>query len=167
MNGTPALNVTTPTHTDIVLTRAFDAPRELVFDAFTRPELLRRWFGARGWNLVVCEVELRVGGAWRFVSRGPDGSDMGHGGVYREVVPHQRLVYTEVFDNQSYAGESLITHRFVEHDGTTTLTTTVRYPSREARDIVLRYPMRRGVAEGYRRLDALLHGRRASRAQDR
>ena len=167
MKGTPGLTVTTPTDTDIVLTRSFDAPRELVFDAFTRPELLKRWLGARGWNLVVCEVELRVGGAWRFVSRGPDDNDMGHGGVYREVVPHERLVYTEVFDNQSYAGESLSTHRFVEHDGTTTLTTTVRYPSRDAREIVLRYPMRRGVAEGYHRLDELLHGLRASRARDR
>ena len=73
MNDTGTLTVTTPTDREIVLTRVFDAPRHLVFDALTKPELLKRWYGARGWNLVVCEVDLRVGGAWRFVSRGPDG----------------------------------------------------------------------------------------------
>lgn len=150
------LRVTTPTDREIVLTRDFDAPRRLVFAALTRPELLVRWFGARGWNLIACEVDLRVGGTWRFVSRGPDGTDMGHGGVYREIVPPERLVYTEVFDNQSYPGESLITHLFAEQHGRTTLTSTVLYPSRQARDIVLRYPMRRGVAESYGRLDEVL-----------
>ena len=82
MSAPGSLTVTTPTDRQIVLTRVFDAPRRLVFAAFTRPELLRRWFGARGWNLVVCEVDLRVGGGWRFVSRGPDGAEMGQGGVY-------------------------------------------------------------------------------------
>jgi uncharacterized protein YndB with AHSA1/START domain len=156
MSGTGALTVTTPTDREIVLTRAFDAPSRLVFDALTTPALLRRWFGARGWHLVVCEVDLRVGGAWRFVSRGPDGTDMGHGGVYREVLPPHRLVYTELFDDQSYPGESLVTHVLVEHDGRTTLTSTVLYASREGRDIVLAYPMERGVAEAYDRLAELL-----------
>jgi uncharacterized protein YndB with AHSA1/START domain len=150
------LTVTTPTDTEIVLQRVFDAPRHLVFDALTTPELLVRWFGARGWRLVVCEVDLRVGGAWRFVSHGPDGGILGHGGVYHEVVPPERLVYTEVFDNQSYAGESLITQVLVERDGRTTLTSTVRYASREARDIVMKYPMARGVAQAYERLDDVL-----------
>jgi uncharacterized protein YndB with AHSA1/START domain len=156
MSGSGALVVTTPTDREIVLTRAFDAPRRLLFDALTRPDLLRRWFGARGWNLVVCEVDLRVGGAWRFVSRGPDGTDMGHGGVYREVLPPHRLVYTELFDDQSYPGESLVTHVLAERDGRTTLTSTVLYASREGRDIVLSYPMERGVAEAYDRLAELL-----------
>jgi uncharacterized protein YndB with AHSA1/START domain len=150
------LTVTTPTGTVIVLTRTFDAPQRLVFDALTKPDLLPRWYGARGWNLVVCEVDLRVGGAWRFVSRGPDGTEMGQRGVYREIVPSERLVHTERFDDQSYAGETLITHVLVERRGGTTLTSTVRYPSREARDIVLRYPMARGVAQAYDQLDALL-----------
>jgi uncharacterized protein YndB with AHSA1/START domain len=156
MSSTGSLTVTTPTDREIVLTRAFDAPRRLVFDALTEPALLRRWFGARGWNLVVCEVDLRVGGTWRFVSRGPDGTDMGHGGVYRVILPPGRLVYTELFDDQSYPGESLITHVLVEHDGRTTLTSTLLYASREGRDIVLGYPMERGVAEAYDRLAELL-----------
>jgi uncharacterized protein YndB with AHSA1/START domain len=156
MSGTRALTVTTPTDREIVLTRAFDAPRRLVFDALTKPELLKRWFGARGWNLVVCEVDLRVGGGWRFVSRGPGGTEMGHGGVYRQILPPDRLVYTELFDDQSYPGESLVTHVLVEHDGRTTLTSTVLYASRKGRDTVLSYPMERGVAEAYDRLAELL-----------
>lgn len=156
MSGPAELTVTTPADTDVVLTRAFDAPRDLVFDAWTKPELLMRWFGARGWNLRTCELDLRVGGSWRFVSRGPDGTEMGQGGVYREIVPSSRLVYTEVFDNQSYPGESLITHAFVERTGRTTVTSTVRYPSKEARDIALSYPMKRGLAEAFAQLDEVL-----------
>jgi uncharacterized protein YndB with AHSA1/START domain len=159
MNNTGTLTVTTPTDREIVLRRVFDAPRRMVFDAFTKPELLKRWFGARGWNLVVCQVDLRVGGTWRFVSHGPDGTDMGHGGMYREIVPPDRLVYTELFDDQSYPGESLITHDFVEQNGKTTLTSTLLYASQESRDIVLSYPMERGVAQGYDRLDELLQSR--------
>lgn len=156
MNDRGALKLTTPTDREIVLQRVFDAPRGLVFDALTRPELLIRWLGARGWNLIVCEVDLRVGGAWRFVSRGPGGSEMGHGGVYRVIEPPDRLVYTELFDDQSYPGESLITQDLVERDGTTTLTSTVLFASNEGRDTALRYPMGRGVAEGYARLDQVL-----------
>jgi uncharacterized protein YndB with AHSA1/START domain len=156
MNNTGTLSVTTPTDREIVLRRVFDAPRRMVFAAFTKPELLKRWFGARGWNLVVCEVDLRVGGTWRFVARGPDGTDVGHGGVYRVIVPPDRLVYTELFDDQSYPGESLITHVLVEQSGRTTLTSTLLYASQEGRDIVLSYPMERGVAQGYDRLDELL-----------
>ena len=159
MNNTGTLTVTTPTDREIVLRRVFDAPRRMVFDAFTKPELLKRWFGARGWNLVVCQVDLRVGGNWRFVSHGPDGTDMGHGGMYREIVPPDLLVYTELFDDQSYPGESLITHDFVEQNGKTTLTSTLLYASQESRDIVLSYPMERGVAQGYDRLDELLQSR--------
>jgi uncharacterized protein YndB with AHSA1/START domain len=163
-HGMPSrLTVTTPTDTEIVLERAFDAPRHLVFDALTMPEMLVRWYGARGWHLVVCEVDLRVGGTWRFVSRGPDGAVLGQGGVYREIVPPSRLRYTEVFDDQSYAGESLITQILTERGGRTTLTSTVRLPSREARDIVLAYPMADGVGQAYERLDAVLLGRSGQR----
>lgn len=150
------VTVTTPTDRQIVLTRSFDAPCQLVFDALTRPELLIRWFGARGWNLVVCEVDLRVGGAWRFVSRGPDGTEMGHGGVYRVILPPDRLVYTERYDDQSYPGETLISHELVERDNRTTLTSTVQYATPQGRDRVLRYPMQRGVSESYHRLSELL-----------
>jgi len=156
VNGTGGLRVTTPGDTAIVMTRSFDAPRRLAFDAWTKPELLVRWYGARGWSLVVCEVDLRVGGAWRFVQRGPGGTEMGQSGLYREIVPPERLVYTEVFDNQSYPGESLVTHVFTAAGGRTTVSSTVVYPSKEARDIVLAYPMRRGVAESFVRLDEVL-----------
>lgn len=156
MSTAGTLKLTTPSDTEIVLTREFDAPRHLVFDALTKPELLARWFGARGWRLVHCEIDLRAGGAWRFASRGPGGASMAQGGVYREVVPPDRLVYTESFDDQWYPGESTVSHALVERDGRTTLTTTLRYPSREVRDIVLRSPMERGVSESYERLAALL-----------
>ncbi|WP_239117187.1 SRPBCC family protein [Planotetraspora phitsanulokensis] len=155
--------MTTPSDTELVLTRTFAASRPLVFDAFTRPELVRRWHGARGWHLVVCEIDLRPGGAWRFVSRGPDGAEMGLSGVYHEVEPPHRLVQTESHDGWE-AGEALVTTVFHEVDGqsamttrmTTRMTTTVRYPSREIRDSVLRTPMKRGAGEAYDRLAELL-----------
>jgi len=156
MTDAAALQVRTPGDRDIVLTRAFDAPRHLVFDALTRPDLLTRWFGARGWRLVTCEVDLRVGGSWRFVSRGPAGEEMTQSGVYRVIQPPGRLVYTELFDDQSYPGETLITHELTERDGRTTLTSTLRYATPEGRQRVLGYPMSRGVAESYHRLAALL-----------
>jgi uncharacterized protein YndB with AHSA1/START domain len=119
-----------------------------------------RWHGAHGWNLVVCEVDLRVGGAWRFVSRGPDGAELGHRGVYREISAPARLAYTESFDDQWFPGEAVVTATLDERAGRTgpitTLTTRVDYPSREVRDIALRSPMERGLAESYRRLDAAL-----------
>src|SRR3977135_3137986 len=85
MRNTGTLKVSLPTDREIVMTRVFDAPCHLVFDALTKPELLKRWFGPRGWSLVVCEADLRVGGAWRWVVRGPDGRDMGMGGGYQEI----------------------------------------------------------------------------------
>ncbi|GII93469.1 SRPBCC family protein [Sinosporangium siamense] len=153
------LQVTTPADDEIMLTRAFDAPATLVFDAWTKPELLKCWHGARGWNLVVCEVDLRVGGAWRFVSRGPDGTEMGIRGVYREVDAPRRLVHTEYYDEQWVAGESVVTHEFVERDGGTTLVSIVRYPSREVRDLALKSPMERGLTESFARLDEVLADR--------
>jgi uncharacterized protein YndB with AHSA1/START domain len=151
------LKVTTPADREIAMTRVFDAPRSLVFDALTRPELLRRWFfGPPGWSLAVCEIDLKVGGAYRFVWRGPDGTEMGMRGVYREIVPPERFAGTEQFDQPWYPGEALGTHVLVEQDGKTTLTLTVRYESREARDAVLKTPMEQGVAAGYDRLAELL-----------
>lgn len=151
-----SLTVTVLGSREIVLTRSFDAPRPLVFDALTRPELLKRWFGARGWNLVECEVDLRVGGVWRYVSVGPDGERMGQGGTYLEVVAPERLVYTEIYVDQSFPGESLITARLSERGGRTTLRSTVRFPSTSVRDLVLSRPMERGLGESYERLDAVL-----------
>jgi uncharacterized protein YndB with AHSA1/START domain len=154
MKNTGTLKVTTPTDREIVLTRVFDAPRHLVFDAFSKPELLKRWFGPSGWSLAVCEVDLRVGGGFRFVLRGPDGREMGMRGVYREIVPPERSVHMESFDD--YPGESQVTAIFIEQDGKTTLTATVLYPSQEVRDAVIRSGMEHGAAESYDRLAELL-----------
>jgi uncharacterized protein YndB with AHSA1/START domain len=150
MKNTGTLQVTTPTDREIVLTRVFDAPRSLVFDAFTKPELLKRWFGPHGWSLVVCEVDLRVGGTFRFILRGPDGTDMGMRGVYREIMPPERSVHMESFDD--YPGESQVTTVLVEQGGRTTLTATVLYPSQEVRDAVIKSGMEHGAAESYDKL---------------
>lgn len=154
MKNTGTLNVTTPTDREIVLTRVFDAPRHMVFDAFTRPELLKRWFGPHGWSLVVCEVDLKVGGSYRFVLRGPDGRQMGMRGVYREITPPDRSVHTESFDD--YPGESVVTTVLDEKSGKTTLTATILYASQEVRDAVVKSGMEHGAAESYDRLAELL-----------
>ena len=154
MLNTGTLKVTTPSDREIVLTRVFDAPRQLVFDALSKPELLRRWFGPHGHSLVVCEVDFRVGGAWRFVLEGPDGRNMGMSGVYQEIVPGERTVHTEAFDD--YPGDSVVTTVLTEHDGKTTLTGTVLYNSREVRDAVVESGMEHGAAETYDRLAELL-----------
>jgi len=150
------LEITTPSDREISMTRVFDAPARLVFDAWTKPELLKRWLGVRaGWTMEVCEVDLRVGGKYRFVWRGPD-MTMGMGGSYREIVPPVRLVSTEKFDEAWYEGEALDTIVLVERDGKTTATTTVRFVSREVRDAVIKSGMASGVAESYDTLAELL-----------
>ena len=157
MNNTGTLQVTTPTEREIVLTRAFDAPRRLVFDALTEPELLKRWLlGPPGWSLEVCEIDLRVGGAFRYVWRNADGTDMGMGGIYREIVPPDRIVHTELYDEDWTGGETLVTTVLTEQDGRTILTTTVRYASGEARDAALRSGMEEGLGASYGRLAELL-----------
>ena len=150
------LKVTTPSEREIAMTRVFDAPRSMVFDAWTKPELLKRWLVRGDWTFAVCEVDLRVGGKYRFVWRGPNGMEMGMGGVYREVVRPERIVATELFDTPWYPGEAVGTTAFVEHGGKTTVTTTVLYATREARDGVLASPMERGIAENYNKLDGVL-----------
>ena len=152
-----SFKVSTPTDREIAVERDFNAPRQLVFDAFTKPELVRRWLlGPDGWTMPVCEIDLRVGGAYRYVWRGPKGNDMGMGGVFREIVAPERIVATEKFDDSWYAGEAVDTTVFVEQGGQTTVTTTVRYESKEARDGVLATPMATGVAESYDTLAAYL-----------
>jgi uncharacterized protein YndB with AHSA1/START domain len=154
------LQVTTPSEREIAMIRVFDAPRSLVFDAWTKPELLKRWLGVRGgWTFAVCEVDLKVGGSYRFVWRGPTGAEMGMGGVYREIVRPERLVATEKFDEPWYEGDALDTTTFVERGGKTTATTTVRYASREVRDAVLKTPMLTGVAESYDKMAEVLASR--------
>jgi uncharacterized protein YndB with AHSA1/START domain len=150
----PALQVTTPSDREIRMTRVFNAPREMVYDAFAKPELLKRWFGPHGWSLTVCEVDHRVGGGFRFVLSGPGGKQMGMRGVYRELVRPERSVYMESYDD--YPGESQVTTILTEKDGKTTFTATILYPSREVRDIVLSTGMAKGAGECYDRLAELL-----------
>ena len=156
MKNSGTLKVEARGEREIVMTRVFDAPRELVFDALTKPELLKRWFGPHGWTLAECEVDLRVGGAWRFFSRGPGGHTMGMRGVYREIVRPERVVYTESFDDWADAGAALITATLAEHDGRTTLTCVSLAPTREVRDAVLASGMEHGAAETYDRLADVL-----------
>jgi uncharacterized protein YndB with AHSA1/START domain len=151
---------------EIVMTRSFDAPRKLVFDALTKPEFLKRWFGAiGGWQLVECQVDLRVGGQYRYLWLGPNGEQMGMRGIFREVVPPERIVNTEKFDEAWYPGEAVGTATLVENGGKTTLTTVVRYESREAREAVLKSPMEQGAAAGYDVLDKLLEETLAVKAK--
>ena len=153
MKSLGKLTVTIPSDREIAMTRAFNARRQLVFDALTKPELLVRWLtGPPGWTFAVCEIDLKVGGEYRFVWSKAGGVRMGVGGVYREVTPPERFVNTEKFDEPWYPGEALVTNALVEADGKTTLTLTVKYESREARDVALQSPMEEGVAMGYDRL---------------
>jgi len=151
------LQVATPSEREIAMTCVFNAPRSLVFDAWTKPELLRRWLGVFGdWTFAVCEVDLKVGGAYRFVWRRSDGTEMGMGGIYREIVRPERIVATEKFDEPWYAGDALDTTVLLEQGGKTTVTMTVLYASRAVRDGVLKSPMESGVAKSYDKLAELL-----------
>jgi uncharacterized protein YndB with AHSA1/START domain len=158
MTITGILTVSASGDRDIVMTRAFYAPRHLLYDAWTKPELVQRWLGVRnGWVMEVCEIDLRVGGAYRFVWRHETKqTHLGLRGVYREIVPPERLVCTEMFDEPWFSGESLITTVLEERDGVTTLTSTVRCRSTDAREAVLKSGMERGVAESYDKLAELL-----------
>jgi uncharacterized protein YndB with AHSA1/START domain len=155
MKQTGALTVTTPTDCEVVITRAFAAPRRLVFEAWTDPAYLPRWMlGPPGWTMPVCEIDLRPGGAWHFVWRGADGAEMEMRGVYKEVTPPERLVSTE-----SWGGdwpETLNTLTFAEEGGQTMVTMTALYPSKEARDAALQTGMKEGMALSFGRLDDLL-----------
>ena len=151
------LSITTPSDREIAMTRVFDAPREMVFEAYTTPALLKRWLGVHNnWVLAVCEIDLRPGGKYRYVWRGPDRAEMGMGGTFREVKAPERIVATEKFDESWYPGEAESTLTLVELGGKTTLTLAVRYESQAARDAVLQSPMDQGVAVGFDTLAEVL-----------
>jgi len=164
MANTGSLKLTAHGDREIVMIREFDAPRNMVFEALTKPELVRQWLlGPPGWTMPVCEIDLRVGGFYRYVWRNQNGEQMGMSGVYREIVPPERIVQTEVFDEPWYPGEAVGTAVLIEERGSTTLTTTVLYASKEARDGVLKSGMESGVAMGYDRLEALLQASQPKR----
>ena len=156
------LSVTAQGEREIVMSRVFDAPRTLVFDAWTRPELFARWFGPRGWTVPVCEIDLRPGGAYRHVLRGPDGAEVSLRGVYREVARPERLVSVEAFDGFSEVGwrpedQTVTTAVFTEQGSKTTWTATILYPSKEVRDAAIRLDRAwTGMAESLDRLAELL-----------
>lgn len=151
------LKITTPSDLEIAMTRVFDAPRHLVFDAMTRPGHVRRWFGCAEFSLQVCEIDLRVGGAYRFGMRSPDGVDSMLQGTYREIVRPERVVFTERFSMPGFTSDEYqVTSTFVELDGRTTLTTTILHKTKANRDGHLNSGIEKGVAPVYDRLAELL-----------
>ena len=151
MKNVKDLKVTNRGDRELVMTRVVDAPRRFVFEAWTKPEHLPHWMlGPPGWTMPVCEIDLRPGGAWHFIWRRADGNEMGMRGEYREIAPPERLVSTE-----SWGGdwpETLNTLILTEEDGKTTITLTVLYPSKEARDAALQTGIEEGIAASFDRL---------------
>lgn len=159
MKANRKLIVETPSDLEIVLKRQFDSPRAAVFRALTEPALLSRWMlGPPGWTMTVCEIDLKVGGSFRYVWKNTDGIEMAMRGTYREIVAPERIVNTEQFEFgcAPQACEQMGTAVLTEENGVTTLTTTILYPSKEARDGTIASGMERGVAAGYDRLDEVL-----------
>ena len=153
-----SFKISTPSDREVQVMRDFQAPRAVVFEAFTKPELVRRWLlGPDGWSMPVCEIDLRAGGAYRYIWENErDGSRMGLSGVFREVVGPEKVVATERFDNAWYPGEAVVTTMFAETGEATRVTVTVLYESKEARDTASRSGMELGMAAGYNRLEGLL-----------
>jgi len=151
------LEITAPSDREIVVVRDFDAPRRLVFDCMSKPELVRRWLlGPPGWTMPVCEIDFREGGRYRYVWSRANGEEMGMGGVHREIVAPERVVATQLFEGAEPADESVVTSLLVEREDRTTLTTIVLYASKASRDAMLATDMAAGMEAGYARLDALL-----------
>jgi len=146
--------VTTPSDREICMTRLFDAPRALVWEAMSKPEHIKRWWGClgEGYSVPVCEVDLRPGGKWRFVNRTPAGETAAFYGVYREIVPPERVVFTEIFEPFPDS-PSVVTSVLTEENGKTRMTVTCLYPSVDVRDMVLKTGMERGAAISYDRLE--------------
>jgi len=160
MAGTNRIGTTftTPSDREIVMTHVFDAPRRLVFEAWTNPKHLPHWMlGPSGWTMPVCEIDLRPGGAWHFVWRRSDGTQMEMRGEYQEILPPERLVFTESWGGQW--PETVNTLTFSEKDGKTTITSAVLYPTKEAREAALKTGMKEGVAQSFDRLAEFLRTR--------
>lgn len=149
------MTLTLPSDREIVLTRVFNAPRRVLFEAWTKPEHVKQWYGCSIMTLPICEIDLRVGGAYRYVMRDPGGVDHTMQGVYREITPPTRLVYTERYVTKGFtSNDALVTVIFAEHGGMTTLTSTILHQSKEDRDGHLSAGMEKGANEVYDRLAA-------------
>jgi len=154
---TNELKVTLPSDLEIQLVREFDAPARLVFEASTKPEYVKQWWGPHGTSLSVCEIDFRVGGEWRYVVRSQDGSEAPFRGVYREIVPTERVSYTWIYDVPPFDQfEAIETVVLEERDGRTIATTTVVHQTKQARDGHVQSGMERGAAETLDRLEELL-----------
>jgi uncharacterized protein YndB with AHSA1/START domain len=157
MTRTRTLQVTTPSEREVAVTRRFEAPRRLVFRALTTPDLLKRWMhGPDGWTLAACDVDLRPGGAFRYLWRKAGGREMAVAGVFREIEPPSRIVHTELFDEDWTGGETVVTTTLDERAGTTTMTVTMLYASKAARDGALQTGFTSGMEEAYETLAAVL-----------
>src|SRR6188474_1394311 len=157
MSPSASFKVTASGEREIVMARTFDAPRALVFEAFTRPELVKRWLlGPPGWSMPVCEIDLKVGGRYRWVWRNDErGKDMGVSGTFREILGPERIVHDELFDEDWTGGQTIVTTEFSEANGRTLVTMTVRYSSAAAREAALGTGMTRGMEQSYQRLDEI------------
>ena len=155
MTETNDLQVTMVGDLEIAHTRVFDAPRRLVFAALTKPDLLRSWYGPVGWSVVNCEIDFRVGGAWRLVTRKPDGREIVQYGVFTAIASPDRFAKTERWIDWD-VGEVVVTTELVEHQGRTTLTSTARYPSKDVRDKLIAAGANRDVRQHYEKLEAFL-----------
>jgi len=155
MRNVGSMKLATPGDRTIEMSRDFDAPKQLVFDAYTKPELVRQWLGVfNGMTMPVCEIDLRPGGSWHFKWSRADGCEMEMQGTYEEISPPERLVSTERWDGDW--PETVNTVVFTELDGQTLVTSTMRYPSKEARDAALGTGMKDGMDMSFARLDAYL-----------
>ena len=152
----PPLSVTLPSDREIQVTRQFQAPADLVFDCWTMPALIRRWLGFADWEFVTCEFDAKVGGKWRFVTRGPDGFEMASGGTVLEITRPGWIKMTELYDMDWTGGETTVTNRITETGGITTSVVTIFYSTKEARDGARATPMAEGMEAGFKRLDDLL-----------
>ena len=149
MTSSGSAKVTLPTDEQILITREFDAPRHLVYRAYTTPELVRRWWsGGRG-EVTVCDIDLRVGGRWRYVLIAQGDFEVAFRGEYREIVPNERIVFTEIYEAMDDGGDgTLNTATFTEDGGRTTLVLLTQTSSREVRDMILESGMESGVQDG-------------------
>ena len=150
------LTITTPGDRDIVVVREFDAPRDLVWLCYSKPELVRRWYGLPDWTMTVCDMDFRVGGKWRLGQRSPDGYELASQGIYTAIVSPELIEQTEYYDDDWTKGGSDNVVVFTERDGRTTSTMTVTYSSPEARAAAVATPMAEGMEIGFKRLDAVL-----------
>jgi uncharacterized protein YndB with AHSA1/START domain len=144
--------VTLPTDTQILITREFDAPKHLVYKAYTTPELIKRWWGGDRGEVTIAEVDLRVGGRWRYVMTANGGFEVAFQGDYRDISPNERIVSTEVFEGAPEA-EAVVTHAFTEEGGRTTLTVLMELPSQEIRDMIINTGMEGGMQESMNHLE--------------